>query len=490
MADTERFARPRVRARRMRSLVLSLLASTALLGSAPSLTARPVHHVETLYAHWCANCHGAKLEGGKGVALAGVKLKHGDTVEAVLRSIQEGFPLSGMPGFRATFSAADANALAIYVREFAARITHPSKNLPIDPAEIHLSKHHRFRIETVVDDGLQVPWSFAFLPDGRILLTERAGRLRLIEKGRLLPAPVENIPAVIERDEAGLMAVALAPDYAQSGWIYLSFSDPGPPETAMTKIVRGKLRANRFEEIETIFSLPPAHYPRGYVLFGGRMVFADGHLFFSIGERGQTGEAQNPASPLGKIHRVKPDGGIPGDNPFAGTPGAWPSLWALGVRNPHGLALDPRNGDLWESEHGPRGGDELNVITAGKNYGWPVITYGMNYNGTPISDKTEAPDLEQPVKYWTPSIAASQVAFYTGDRFPAWKNSLFVGSLAQQRLIRFDLEHRTITHEEEIFQGLGRIRDLQTGPDGLLYVLLEQIGGASGRLVRLVPAGS
>jgi glucose/arabinose dehydrogenase len=339
-----------------------------------------------------------------------------------------------------------------------------------------------------VDEGLQVPWSFVFLPDGHILLTERAGRLRLIVDGRLVDEPVAGVPSVIERDEGGLMALALAPDYATSGWIYLSFSDPGAGETAMTKIVRGRLRDNRFTDVETVFAVPLGNYQPGYVGFGSRLAFRGDDLFFTVGERGVVGDAQRLDVPNGKIHRVRPDGSAPPDNPFAGRAAAMASIWSYGHRNPQGLAIDPRDGAIWSSEHGPRGGDELNRTDAGDNCGWPLVTFGMNYDGTPVSDRTEAPGLRAPVRHWTPSIAVSQIAFYTGDRFPGWRNNLFVGSLARQTLYRLEVEGRSVRHEEEIFRNLGRIRDIRTGPDGLLYVLLEQLGGASGRLVRLVPA--
>ena len=327
------------------------------------------------------------------------------------------------------------------------------------------------------------------------------------------------------------MAVAVHPDYARSGWIYLSFSDPGdepgagskeqrgqsrehegrsgepggdpkpqgagnPDEKApasgkgrsMTKIIRGRLRENRFVDQEAIFARPKESYPEGYVLFGSRLVFDGPHLYFTVGERGVLGDAQRLGVPNGKVHRVFHDGKIPPDNPFADRPGAWASIWSYGHRNPQGLALNPATHELWEAEHGPRGGDEVNYIQRGRNYGWPAITHGINYDGTPVSNQTEAPGMEQPARNWTPSIAVSQVMVYTGDRFPAWRDNLFVGSLAQQKFLRLEVKDGQVTHEEELFVNLGRVRDIKTGPDGLIYVLLEELHGASGWLVRLVPA--
>ena len=442
-----------------------------------------------VYTRLCAGCHGAGLEGGKGPALLG-PLRHGDDAPALAHSTGTGFPLTGMPAFEETLSAGDLHALVVYLQEVRANRKVPGPAAPLDQQLIRHSEKHDYRIEAVVQDGLQVPWSFDWLPDGRILLTERSGRLRVIKEGKLLPDPVTGIPEVVERGEGGLMAVRVAPDYATSGWIYLSFSDPGASDHAMTKIVRGKLDGNRFTDLETIFSLPKDKYQKGYVLFGSRIEFDHGYLFFTVGERGRTGDAQKLEVPNGKVHRVWPDGRIPSDNPFADTPGAWGSIWSLGHRNPQGLAIHPVTHEIWEAEHGPRGGDELNFIREGANYGWPVITYGANYDGTPASDRTTAPGLEQPAQHWTPSIATSQVAFYTGNRFPEWKDNLFLGSLAMQKLIRFKVDGSQLVEEEEIFSQLGRIRDIRTGPDGYLYIALEQIGATSGRLVRLVPVGN
>ena len=440
-----------------------------------------------VYARLCADCHGANLEGGKGTSLLG-GLKHGDDAPALSQAIIAGFPLTGMPAIGGALDAGEIHSLVVFLREARAHRVVPGPAASLDQQAIRHSEKHSYRIEAVVQDGLQVPWSFDWLPDGRILLTERIGRLRVIKDGKLLPDPVAGIPEVIERGEGGLMAVRVAPDYAESGWIYLTFSDPGAPGHAMTKIVRGKLDGNRLSAIETIFSLPKEKYQEGYVLFGSRLEFDRGYLFFTVGERGQTGDAQKLEVPNGKVHRVRPDGSVPSDNPYADTPGAWGSIWSLGHRNPQGLAINPATHEIWESEHGPRGGDELNYVVAGKNYGWPVITHGIDYDGTPISDRTAAPRLEQPVRHWTPSLAVSPVAFYTGDQFPGWKGHLFLGSLATQKLTRFEVDGDKVIHEEEIFTHLGRVRDIRTGPDGYLYVALEQIGTASGWLVRLVPA--
>jgi glucose/arabinose dehydrogenase len=445
-----------------------------------------------LYMDSCSGCHGADMSGGKGPPLLEHAWVHGHDDASLVRGIRDGYPENGMPGFGATINEAETRALIALMKETATRTREPKRGEedPLPVGAQH-SEEHEYRIESVVE-GVEVPWSLTFLPDRTLLVTERAGRLRVIRDGRLDPRPVAGIPRVVVRDEAGLMSVVADPDYAVNGWIYLTYSDPGPNDTTMNKIIRGRLRDGALVDQQVIFAMPPERYSKSTVLFGGRLAFQGPYLFFSIGERGMeegtTGQAQKLDVPFGKIHRVFRDGTIPPDNPFVGTPGAWPSVWAYGVRNPQGLAINPVDGEVWETEHGPRGGDEMNHIQRGRNYGWPVITYGMNYDGTPVSDKTEAPGMEQPIVNWTPSIAVSEMEFYTGSAFPRWRNNLFVGSLAQQKFLRFVLDGEKVVHREQVFSGLGRVRDIKTGPDGFLYVALELIG-KPGRIVRLVPAG-
>lgn len=444
-----------------------------------------------IYTELCANCHGPKLEGGKGGALLGKPWKHGGDDAALTRSIREGYPKEGMPAFASTVSEAETQALVAFLRETSTRATdpQPAQENPV-PNTVLRSQEHAFRVESV-GEGLDVPWSMTFLPDGRLLVTERVGRLKIIEHNAVRSEQIGGLPPVVVSKEAGLMSVVAHPKFAENQWLYFTFSDPGMGDRAMTKIIRAKLREFELVEHETIFSIPKEQYQEGHVLFGGRLVFDGDYLFFGIGVRGMEPEiakqAQDPTTANGKIHRVFHDGRIPPDNPFVGTLGAVRSIWALGVRNPQGLARDPQTGQLWESEHGPRGGDELNRIERGKNYGWPLITHGMNYDGTPITDKTSAPGLESPVVDWTPSIAASQLEFYTGDKFPRWKHQLFVGSLGSQKLQRLVIVNGHVVHTEEVFKQLGRVRDIKTGPDGLIYIALEAIG-KPGRVVRLVPA--
>ncbi len=439
-----------------------------------------------LYEQYCAGCHGADLRGGKASSLLDQTWRQGGDDESLRATIENGIPASGMPGFKATFTPAETRAMVILLRETAERSVAPElKGVRPLPSGVQRAAGQEYRIEDYAY-GFDVPWAMAFTGPDELFVTERAGRLRRIVEGKLHPEPIRNTPRVWARDEGGLLCVAVDPDYRQNGWVYLSFSDPGPNDTAMTKIVRGRVRDHAWTDEEVLFALEHAAYSDSGMGFGCRLLFSGEHLYFTLGERGRVGAAQDLGSPFGKVHRIHRDGTIPSDNPFAGKAGALGSIYSLGNRNPQGLAIDPRNGDLWSTEHGPRGGDELNQIRPGANYGWPIITHGMNYDGTPVSALTEKPGLEQPRRHWTPSIAVCPILFYSGDRFPAWKNRLFLGSLAQQEFLIFTVEDSQLVAEERVFKDLGRVRDIQTGPDGLIYLSMEP-PGTPGRILRLVP---
>ena len=294
------------------------------------------------------------------------------------------------------------------------------------------------------------------------------------------------MPAVFG-GEGGLLDVALHPRYSQAGndWIYLTYGSKSADGLAMTAVIRGRLRNGEFVDQQQIFMANASLFRPGGQRFGSRILFdGKGHMFFSIGDRAAPGDEQDLTRPNGKIHRVYDDGRIPADNPFVHQAGAIPSIWSFGHRNPQGLAFSPVTGEMWESEHGPRGGDELNIIRKGHNYGWPVITYGINYDGTPITDHTAQLGMDQPVTDWVPSIATSAIAFYTGDRFPQWKNNLFLGSLAAEELRRLELNGEVVTHQEILFKGIGRVRDVVNGPDGYLYLVFNQ----PDRIERIAPA--
>jgi aldose sugar dehydrogenase len=338
------------------------------------------------------------------------------------------------------------------------------------------SIEHDFKVQPVAGN-LSTPWSIAFLPGGAMLLTELPGTLRVIENGKLLSEPVSGTPKVRAKGQGGLMEVTLHPGFTTNGWIYLAYSDPGSnSETrdgGMTAIVRGRIKDGKWLDEQSVFRAPLWTYRPGGVHFGCRIVFEGPYLFFSIGERGQMADAQDLTRPNGKIHRIFHDGGVPKDNPFVGDPKAFATIWTYGNRNPQGLDIHPETGDLWSTEHGPRGGDELNLIQRGRNYGWPIITHGMNYNGTPLTPLTAREGLEQPVLHWTPSIAVCGIDFCRATKFPRWRNSLFVTALAQQELRRLVIEDRKVVSQEVLFKGIGRVRDVASGPDGYIYVILN-----------------
>jgi glucose/arabinose dehydrogenase len=344
-------------------------------------------------------------------------------------------------------------------------------------------------VETIAG-GLVHPWSLAFLPDGRMLVTERPGRLRIITRAGQLSAPFAGVPEVYAQSQAGLMDVILGRDFATSHTVFFCYAERAEGGGGRIAVAGARLEDNgrvpRLVAVKIIFRQQgPAS--RGLNI-GCRMVQAeDGNLFVTLGDHFSAAEmAQTLDNHIGKIIRIRPDGSVPPDNPFVGKPGALPEIWAYGLRNAEGLAFNPTNGALWEQEHGPKGGDEINIIEKGKNYGWPKVSYGVNYNGTPVgAGKAQMPGVQDPVWHWTPSIAPSGMAFYTADLFPGWKGSLINGALKFELLSRLTLKGDTAVKEERLLQGLReRIRDVRQGPDGALYLLTDN---SAGRILRVAP---
>jgi glucose/arabinose dehydrogenase len=333
-----------------------------------------------------------------------------------------------------------------------------------------------YRIETVVE-GLEHPWSIAFLPDGRMLVTERAGRLRLIEDGRLLDDPVSGVPEAFVRSQAGLFDVLLDPRYEENGWVYLSLAH-GDARASGTRVVRGRLQGRALVDVEVIFDIqPPRDRP---VHYGARMAFlGDGTLAIGLGDAfDYREEAQRLDNHTGTIVRIHPDGSVPEDNPFVGQEGARPEIYSYGHRNVQGLVFDHETGRLWAHEHGPRGGDELNLVRAGRNYGWPVATFGVDYSGARISPWTSRPGMEDPVLHWTPSIAPAGMALYRGAQFPQWDGNLFVSALVAQEVRRLVLEGDRVVSQEALFGEIGaRLRDVKVAPDGALFLLTDSPRG-------------
>ncbi len=345
--------------------------------------------------------------------------------------------------------------------------------------------------ETKVDilsvaKGLEHPWSLAFLPDGRMLVTERPGRLRYVSQGGELSEPIAGVPRVYAEGQGGLLDVVLDPAFGQNSTIYLSYAEPGVDGTNGTAVARARLDGQALRDLKVIFRQQPKVASKHH--FGSRLVFArDGNLFVTTGERNsERAKAQDLGTHLGKIIRITPDGGVPKDNPFVGREGARPEIWSYGHRNAQGATVNPDTGQLWEIEHGPRGGDEINLPQAGKNYGWPVITYGREYSGEKVGEGITAKEgMEQPVHYWVPSIAPSGMVFHDGRNYSAWKGQLFVGALAAAQLVRLEVEPTgKILHEERYAIGK-RVRDVREGPDGALYLVTDE---DAGEVLRVVPA--
>ncbi len=352
-------------------------------------------------------------------------------------------------------------------------------------AQVFHSSAGDIRIETIAI-GLANPWSLAFLPDGRMLVTERPGRMRIVADGKLSP-PLAGVPAVTARSQAGLLDVALDRGYAQNHTIYFCFNADTGADVAVARARLNDGEQPRLDDVKEIFRQTGPPSTSGNNVACRIVQASDGNLFVSLGDHFvPRDDAQNLANTIGKIVRIKPDGSVPPDNPFVGKAGARPEIWSYGHRNAEGLAINPADGKLWEEEHGPQGGDEINIVEKGKNYGWPVIGYGIDYNGAKIHESTQKAGMEQPVKYWVPSIAPSGLAFYTGALFPAWKGNLFVGALKFQMLVRLTLDGEKVTGEERLLEGLReRIRDVRQGPDGALYLLTDN---SRGRILRLAPA--
>lgn len=453
--------------------------------------AQQANEGQLLYRSMCASCHGADLRGGLGPNLMDDEWVYGSGRDDMAQIIREGSLAGGMPAFGASLSDEQVNQIIDFIEnpQFETD-TAPASNAMADTLG---TLDYAINIE-VFADSLEIPWAIDFLDPQTALITERPGRLRVVENGRLLPEPVGGTPEVVvsshEWNQGGLLDVTVDPNYEENGWIYLSYSHqhPNPVRedsiSAMTRIVRGRLKENQWVDQEVLFEAPAEMYSTTIWHYGSRIVFdPEGNLYFSVGDRGAMDQAQDVSRPNGKIHRINPDGSIPADNPFADHEGAIPSIFSYGHRNPQGLAVHPVTGEVWNAEHGPRGGDELNHVLAGRNYGWPAISYGINYDGTVLTPHRRRSGMEQPVRYWRPSIAISGLAFYDGDAFPLWQNRLLVGALAYKELRLLNIGDDRVMHEEIILKDQGRVREAVVGPDGAIYVVLN----APDRVLRLIP---
>jgi glucose/arabinose dehydrogenase len=476
----------------MKSPIALLLIALAICSQSFGQSRIGTGSIKDLYVQYCASCHGQNMEGGQGSSLIDDVWKYGASDDAIAKVIREGVPDLGMVPWKGVLTEEQIRSLVIFIREQKHLVESTGILEKVKPlGGVFSTEQHNFRLEKIaeIDDIL---WSIAFLPDDSILFTQRSGKLWHLKNG--VKTEIKGMPKVRAVSQGGLLEVAPHPDHEKNGWIYLSFSqDAGAKidgkEASMTAVVRGRIKNNKWVDQEDIFIVPPKFHTIKGGHYGSRFVFDDGYLFFSIGDRQEGDPAQDLTVPHGKIHRIHDDGRVPRDNPFVRQKNAYKSIWAYGNRNPQGMDSHPLTGDLWATEHGPRGGDELNLIQKGLNYGWPVITYGMNYDGTPWTEFTHKDGMEQPAHYWLPSIATAGVDFYEGDGFPEWKYDLLATGMSAEELQRIVIKDRKVVHVETILKKQGRVRDVATGPDGMIYVALNTRSPNTGTLQRLVPVG-
>jgi glucose/arabinose dehydrogenase len=430
-----------------------------------------------IYEKHCAACHGKDLTGGNAQSMIDGVWQYGGGKGAITRNIKFGISAFGMPDYRDKLSNEEIGKVVDYILKQEKQADPEPKPLP----EKLQTRDYDVAVKAVAE-GLDTPWAMTFIDDATALVTERPGTLRLFKDGELQPNAIKNTPKVFAVGQGGLLDVAIDPDYADNGWVYLAYSHApdttkGRKSPAMTRIVRGKIDQHTWTKQEVLFEAPRDTYIASGVHYGCRLAFDnDGQLYFTIGDRGQQDMAQDLSKPNGKIHRINRDGSIPENNPFIDRDGALPSIYTFGNRNPQGLATHPNGGDVWSTEHGPMGGDELNLVTKGVNYGWPVITYGINYNGSAVSDIQEKEGMQQPALYWTPSIAVCGIDFVAGDHFPRWKNNLFVTGLGYEELRRLSIKNGRVIYQEVVLKNHGRVRDVAAGPDGSIYVVLNNPG--------------
>lgn len=473
---------------RTRSLAIFLLVSILFTGCKQagteiSDTDESNEFAREIYNQYCSNCHGQDLRGGNAQSLLDGVWQFGDGSGYVSRNIKYGIPHLGMPSYENSLNDEEINLVVdwLYREQSRAGVEKPDPPAQLESIEYTIGTE-------IWVDGLDTPWAIVFIDSDTALFTERSGKLRMVVKGSLADLPVKGIPVVLAEGQGGLLDVNIDPDYKQNGWIYLSYShqiearegeDRAP---AMTRIVRGKIRNGEWVGEQLVYEAPRETYRTTRHHYGNRIVFdRKGYLYFSIGDRGAQEQAQDPTRPNGKIHRIYPDGSVPDDNPFKEEGLA--SLYTLGNRNPQGISVHPATDEIWASEHGPLGGDELNLITRGTNYGWPVITYGSNYDGEPVSEFARKEGYAQPVLYWKPSTAVCGMEFYQGDAFPKWKNKLLVGALKFEEVRLLDIEADRVMHQEMILKNFGRVRDIGLDPEGNVYVVVNK----PDRIIRLYP---
>ncbi|WPP51435.1 PQQ-dependent sugar dehydrogenase [Catalinimonas niigatensis] len=457
----------------MQKLIICLLAfftSFTLYAQDNSVAEGP-----QIYKTYCAGCHGAQLQGSSAGALIKTDWIYGRGKGALTKNIRFGIPGTEMAAWNTVLNDEQINAVADFILE--AQETPPAARRPI-PAQIN-TEDYVLNVEQLVSEGIVNPWAIEFVDESRALISERGGKLRWLIDGKLDKQEIKGVPPTFEEKTGGYMDIALDPNYADNGWVYLAFShtdgnmeDKEAP--AMTKIIRAKIKDHQWTEEQALFEVADSLLVVNGNRWGCRFLFdQEGLLYFSIGDMDQAMASQELGKATGKVFRIKADGSIPEDNPFVDEEGALPAIFTIGNRNVQGLDQHPVTGEIWASEHGPMGGDELNIMRKGNNYGWPVITYGIDYSGEIVSEKTLQEGMEQPITEWTPSIAVCPIEFNSSPLFPKWQNNLLVGALAYEELRRLVIEDEQVISQEMILKNLGRVRDIKSSPDGALYVVLN-----------------
>lgn len=432
------------------------------------------------YSNLCGGCHGQKFE-----SFVERDWLYGGNFADIVISISNGYESNGMPSYENVFNSQEVKDLANYIlQEIDSKTKEDIEKENPNLSGVIESENLSFRLDLITDNLPGVPWGMVQLPNGNFLVTQRTGKFFMVTNEGAV-SEISGVPEVVAEGQGGLLDVVLHPDFEENNFIYLSYSSVNPDNSneKTTAVARGRLSGTVLEGVVEIFTAKP--YLKSTSHYGSRLVFDnEGYLFVTVGDRSNRDiYPQDLDSDVGKVHRLNDDGTIPTDNPFYSFPDNSKSVYGYGVRNPQGLAKHPKTGDIWEGEHGPRGGDEINIVKAGKNYGWPLITYGINYNGTLITEQTTMDGMEQPIYYWDPSIAPCGMDFVASNFYGQWENDLFVGSLKFRYLHRLKMDGNSVVGHEELLNDIGRVRDVQMGKDGYLYILVE----GPGRLIRLVP---
>ncbi len=468
------------RTKNMKNLLLGLfLVSNSMISLANGKKSIDPK-TDAIFTQYCSSCHGEKIE-----AFVDRKWKYGTTKAEIVKTITTGALDAGMPSWKNILSSKQIDNLAAQIVKSLANVEQ-YKFSSKPKTNVFQSGSMTIKLDTMAT-GFDSPWGITQMPDGQLLVTDRSGKLYKIDQNKQ-KTEIKNIPKALSKGQGGLLDVEIHPQYATNGWVYLSYSkykEEAGETLTTTALVRGKIVGDEFTESKEIFEANP--YTKTTYHYGSRIVFdGKGYLFLSVGERGKHFEyAQGTDNDLGKVHRMYDDGRIPEDNPFYGKSPNSQTLYTFGNRNPQGLTQHPVTKEIWEHEHGPRGGDEINIVKKGVNYGWPTISYGINYDGKPITNLSKKEGMEQPLHYYLPSIAPSGMAFVTGDKYPSWKGNLIIGSLRFNYLERVILKDTKVLESRKELLNVGRMRSVKMGQDGYIYIGVEN----PGMVFRLLPSG-